>query len=119
MANLAGDNVKQIGHQTLEITVPVEIPKGFVLIEEKQLNQLAKESLTAKAWTLADLRKLLGGKSEAWIKENTIWNPRYNDEIKQMLDDRVIVGGGHGRSWLFKASAFGSFLEKHWKEFDW
>lgn len=105
--------------QTLEVTVPVEIPKGYVLVKQQQLDKLTHEALTGRAWTLADLRKILGGKSEKWIKENTVWNPRFSREIKQMEADHAVIGGGSGSNWRFRASVFGPFLEKHWKEFDW
>lgn len=105
--------------QTLEVTVPVEIPPGYVLIKQQQLDHLTQQALTGHAWTMADLRKILGNKSEKWIKENTIWNPKFSREIKQMENDHAIIGGGKGCNYRFRASVFGPFLEQHWKEFNW
>lgn len=105
--------------QTLEVTVPVEIPKGYVLIKQQQLDRLSQEATTGRAWTMTDLRKILGNKSEKWIKENTIWNPKYSREVKQMKADHAIIGGGRGCNYRFRASVFARFLEKHWEEFDW
>lgn len=99
--------------QTLKVTVPVEIPPGYVLIKQQQLDRLSQEALTDRAWTMANPRKILGNKSEKWIKENTIWNPKFSREIKQMKTDHAIIGGGKGCNYRFQASVFAPFLEEH------
>ncbi|MDN5954540.1 MAG: DUF771 domain-containing protein [Loigolactobacillus coryniformis] len=105
--------------QMLQVTVPVEVPKDYVLIDQNKFDQLNSESLVAKMWTMAELRKRLGNKSEKWIKDNTVNNPRYSREIQQMRNTKAIAGGGNGSPWRFQASVIGPWLDKHWKEFNW
>ncbi|MFC6170485.1 DUF771 domain-containing protein [Loigolactobacillus jiayinensis] len=105
--------------QMLQVTVPVEVPKDYVLIDQNKFDQLNSESLVAKMWTMAELRKRLGNKSEKWVKDNTVNSPRYSREIQLMRNSKAIVGGGSGSPWRFQASVIGPWLDKHWQEFNW
>lgn len=104
--------------QVLQVTVPIEIPAGYALVEQSVLENLSTDALTGKAWTMAEVRSHLGNKSEQWIKDNTVWNPKYSREVQQMRDKKVI-SGGDGVPWRFQASVFGPWLDKHWQEFNW
>ncbi|ATO43299.1 DUF771 domain-containing protein [Loigolactobacillus coryniformis] len=75
--------------------------------------------LAGRMWNINDLRQWLGGKDKAWVKDNTVFNPRFSREIQAMIDDKTIIEGRRGKSWLFKADRFAAWLDKHWQDFNW
>lgn len=105
--------------QILNVTVPVEVPKGYVIIDKKKFEQLDNDALTGKAWTLSDLQARLPRKNGDWIIKHIIDNPKFSREIQKMRDERVIIGGGKGSNWKFQASVFGPWLDQHWKDINW
>jgi len=91
-----------------------------VVREEVQRKLEAEDfGLTGRMWTIDDLRQWLGGKSKEWVKDNTVFNPRFSRDIQTMINDHIIIEGRHGKAWLFRASEFSAWLEKHSKEFNW
>lgn len=75
--------------------------------------------LTGRMWNLKDVQQWLGGKSKDWIKDNTIFNPRFSREIQTMINNKIIIEGRQGKAWLFKAKEFSEWLDKRWHEFEW
>ena len=102
------------------MTETVEQLTERVIREEVQrkLNQ-QDFGLTGRMWTIKDLQHWLGGKSKDWVKDNTVFNPRFSREIQAMIDDQVIVEGRQGKAWLFKANEFSQWLDKHCQDFNW
>ncbi|MDT3392464.1 DUF771 domain-containing protein [Loigolactobacillus coryniformis subsp. coryniformis] len=95
------------------------IAEGYLVIDKNQLEELSKEALTAKSWTLSDLQARLPRKNGDWIIKHIIDNPKFSRDIQKMRDDRVIIGGGRGSNWKFQASVFGPWLDEHWKDIKW
>lgn len=83
------------------------------------LNKL-QESIIGRSWTMKDLRECCGNKSEDWIKENIIYNPKFSTEIKAMINNgQITESKGSGSPWRFKATAMANFIEKHYEELNW
>ena len=105
--------------QVLEVTVPVQIPDGMKLVPDN-MHGYAGESLTGRTWTMKDLQQWCGRKSQPWLKEYVLENPRYSHEINDMEQNGQLVHKGiKGSPWRFKASVMAEFLDRHWEELPW
>lgn len=83
------------------------------------LNKL-QESIIGRSWTMKDLRECCGNKSEYWIKENILYNPKFSVEIQSMINNgQITESKGSGSPWHFKATAMAEFIEKHYEELNW
>lgn len=105
--------------QILNVNVPIQIPKEYRLITMDEYNKVQAESTQGRMWKMSELRNWLGGKSVDWVKENILYNPKYHKTIQEWRNHKVLVGGGYGRAYLFKASVVAKWLDEHWQEFKW
>lgn len=99
--------------ENLKVNIPLP-DMTQVLLDKLQ------ESIIGRSWTMKDLRKCCGNKSEDWIKENIIYNPKFSTEIQAMIDNgQITESKGSGSPWRFKATAMANFIEKHYEELNW
>lgn len=106
--------------QVLNVSVPIQIPDEYELVNKSEYQKLRDGSLTGRTWNMADLKDWLGGKDVKWIKKNILENSRYRKDMLQMESDRTLVfPKGKGSPWKFKANVMADWLDKHWSEFDW
>lgn len=99
--------------ENLKVNIPLP-DMTQVLLDKLQ------ESIIGRSWTMKDLRKCCGNKSEDWIKENIIYNPKFSTEIQTMIDNgQITESKGSGSPWRFKATAMANFIEKHYEELNW
>lgn len=99
--------------ENLKVNIPIP-DMTQVLLDKLQ------ESIIGRSWTMKDLRKCCGNKSEDWIKENIIYNPKFSTEIKAMINNgQITESKGSGSPWRFKATAMANFIEKHYEELNW
>lgn len=105
--------------QVLEVKVPVQIPEGLKLVPDDS-HGYEGESLVGRTWSMHDLQAWCGNKSQPWLKENFLENPKYSREIGAMEQKHQLIHKGvKGSPWKFKAKVMAEFLDKHWEEFEW
>ncbi|MDA5386982.1 DUF771 domain-containing protein [Loigolactobacillus backii] len=105
--------------QIIPTTGSIEISDNYAVVDQNRLEELEREALTARTWTLSDLQERLPRKNGDWLIKHIVDNPKFSREIQKMRDDQVIIGGGKGSNWKFQASVFGPWLDKHWKDIKW
>ncbi|MCY9807075.1 DUF771 domain-containing protein [Lentilactobacillus senioris] len=106
--------------QVLNVTMPVQIPDDYKLIEKSEYDDLKANEVQGKLWTKEDLRDLLGGRSFDWIKERVLYNPRLSKDYEEMKRNKFIIEAkGKGGRWLFKASEMKNFIDRNWNLINW
>lgn len=96
-----------------EITIP--IPENMVLISKIELEDLVKQKLSGKWWTMKDLQKRLN-RSDKWIKENILYPSRFRKILDCENGGFVYYPKGKGETWSFQASRMAEFLDHHFAE---
>lgn len=106
--------------QVLKVSVPVQIPDEFRLIEKSEYEELKANEVAGRLWTKDDLRECLGGRSFEWIKERILYNPRLSKDYQSMKQNKFIIEAkGKGGRWLFKASEMKDFIDRNWQLINW
>lgn len=101
--------------QSLNIELSIPIPSDKVLISKIELEQLQEESLLGVYWTMKDLEKRIGKKSN-WIKENILYEPRFKKRLDVEQGGFVYYPRNQGEHWSFKAKEMAEFLDKYFSQ---
>lgn len=106
--------------QSVLAQAKIILPEGTELVQSEELDSLKAQSLRGRAWTMQGLRDWLGRKSDVWIKDNILYNPKYSKEIQGMIAaGQIREPKAQGSAWMFKASVMSEWLDKHWEELPW
>lgn len=106
--------------QTLNVSVPINIPENLVLVEKADYENLNSQLLIGKRWNMEDLRNHLGKKSAPWIKDNILYQPMFRDDFAKMeRNGDMHKAIGKGDAWWFHATVFSQWLEDNWNRIDW
>ncbi|MGF7436800.1 DUF771 domain-containing protein [Lentilactobacillus senioris] len=106
--------------QVLKVTMPVQIPDDYKLIEKSEYDDLKASEDRGRLWKTDDLRRWLGGRSFDWIKERILYNPRLSKDYQNMKKNKFIIEAkGKGGRWSFKAGETKEFIERNWKLINW
>lgn len=106
--------------QVLNVTMPVQIPDDYKLIEKSEYDELKASEDLGRLWKTDDLRKWLGNRSFEWIKKRILYNPRLSREYEKMKRDKYIIEAkDKGGRWQFKAKEMKDFIDRNWDLIDW
>ncbi len=101
--------------QQLEMNLLVPIPDDLILIKKMKYEELEKQGLLGRWWSMKDLEERTG-RQATWLKENILLVPFY----KNLLDIESEQGGcvfyptpGTGEKWTFQAKAMANFLDTY------
>ncbi|KZO00430.1 DUF771 domain-containing protein [Pseudobacillus badius] len=98
--------------QTLNLIATVTIPDEFVIITKVELEDLEKQTLLGKYWSMKDLEKQINKKHE-WIKENILYPNRFRKILDIENGGFVYYPKSKGQTWSFHALKMAEFLDKH------
>ena len=101
--------------QQLNVKLSIPIPSDKVLVNKVELEELKNESLLGVYWTMKDLEKRIGKKSN-WIKENILYEPRFKKRLDVERGGFVYYPRNQGEHWSFKAKEMAQFLDKYFSE---
>lgn len=101
------------------LNIPIQVPDDIKVLTSDEYDELTKNSMIGRMWTMKELRMWLGNKSAEWIKDNILRQPKYSKTIREWERTKAIVGGGKGNPYKFKASVITAWLEAHWSELPW
>ncbi|MCT6924605.1 DUF771 domain-containing protein [Metasolibacillus sp.] len=91
--------------QALQVNLTVSIPEHLVLVEKIEYEQMQKEQLLGRAWTMDDLEERTG-RGQLWLKSNLLYVPKFKEQLK----DIVHYPNVQGEKWAFKANEMAQFL---------
>lgn len=100
--------------QTLNVnvTVPIQIPSEYVLVNKDEHERLKKHELLGYTWDMNDVRARLKNVDARWIKEHILYPNK---------DTLAIENGGFvkypkskGTVWKFSALKMANYLEEEW-----
>jgi phage pi2 protein 07 len=100
--------------QTLKLNVNVTIPDEFVIISKVELEELEKQNLLGKYWSMKDLENHTNKKHE-WIKENILYPSRFRKVLDVDNGGFVYYPKSKGQTWSFHALKTAEFLDKHFQ----
>lgn len=92
--------------QQLRAEVTLKIPADLVLVSKIEYEELKKQDLHGKYWTLTDLENATKRK-RLWLQENILYVPKFKKELEKF----VHYPNGKGDNWLFQATQMSKFLE--------
>lgn len=98
--------------QTLNLNVNVSIPDDLVIITKVELEELEKQTLLGKYWSMKDLEKQINKKHE-WIKENILYPSRFKKVLDVENGGFVYYPKSKGQTWSFHALKMAKFLDEH------
>lgn len=101
--------------QKLNVNLSIPIPSDSVLISKIELEELQQQKLTGVYWTMKDLEKRIGRKSE-WIKENILYPSRFRRILDAQNGGFVYYPASKGHTWSFQATKMAEFLDRHFSE---
>lgn len=101
--------------QALNVNLSIPIPENMVLVNKVELESLQEEALLGVYWTMKDLEKRIGKKSN-WIKENILYEPRFKKYLDIERGGFVYYPKNQGEHWSFKAKEMAEFLDKNFSE---
>lgn len=87
--------------------VKITIPEEYVLIKKIEYEDLIKNDLTGKYLSVKDICELTG-KSQTFIRENLLDNPKRLKEIEAFSH----FPQSQGDRWSFKAKEMREYLDK-------
>nr|DAT54093.1 MAG TPA: protein of unknown function (DUF771) [Caudoviricetes sp.] len=99
--------------QTLNVTVPIPIPKDYVLVPTNEYEQLQEIALDP-VWDLKELKRKLKMSSDDTIKDRLLFNPKFEKLLKKQgiahYPDESL------NRWRFNARKMNKFIEEHFEE---
>jgi len=101
-------------NQSLNVSIQIPIPEDSILIKKVELQELQDQSLLGVYWSMKDLSKRIG-KSDRWIKENILYQPRFKKVLDINNGGFVYYPESQGQTWSFQANRMANFLDKHFK----
>lgn len=96
--------------QKLNVTLSISIPEDMVLIKKVELEELQREKLSGRYWTMKDLEKRVG-KEWRWIKDNILYPTRFKNILDVNNGGFVYYPEGRGKNWSFQARKMAKFLD--------
>lgn len=90
------------------LTAKINIPEGFLLVKEEEVQKLEEMFLKGKVWTMKDLCSHIG-KSPETIKEVLY---KYRNELESF----VRFPERKGQPWRFNALKMSEWLDKNMNE---
>lgn len=96
--------------QQLNVKLTIQIPEDQVLISKVELEELKKNQLSGRYWTMKDLEAHTGRKKE-WLQENILYVPRFKQKLDARNGGFVYYSKGKGSPWAFQATKMAQFLD--------
>lgn len=98
-------------NQQLNVELSIPIPSDKVLVSKIELEELKQQSLSGVYWNMKDLSERIN-KSDRWIKDNILYNPRFKPELEKF----VYYPQNQGQTWSFHAKEMAKFLDDNFKK---
>lgn len=98
--------------QQLTVNLTIPIPADSVLISKVELEELKRNELTGKYWTMKDLEDRTKRK-QVWLKENILFQPRFKKTLDCENGGFVYYPKVRGQTWSFQAGKMSEFLDKN------
>lgn len=96
--------------QQLNVQLTIHIPEDQVLISKVELEDLQRNKLAGKYWTMKDLEAQTGRKSD-WLQEKILYVPRFKQKLDARNGGFVYYPKGKGSPWAFQATKMAKFLD--------
>ncbi|MCG7435534.1 DUF771 domain-containing protein [Lysinibacillus fusiformis] len=96
--------------QQLNVQLTIQIPEDKVLISKIELEELQRNKLTGKSWSMKDLEAQTGRKSD-WLQEKILYLPRFKQKLDARNGGFVYYPKGKGSPWAFQATKMAKFLD--------
>ncbi|SBO16277.1 DUF771 domain-containing protein [Carnobacterium divergens] len=100
--------------QILEVSVPIQIPENFVLVEKNEYQKLKENELLGSTWDMKDLRSKLKNMSSSSIKSKLLYPNQKLLDVKN--GGFVKYPSGRGSDWRFGALKMANYIEENWSE---
>ncbi|MER2111131.1 MAG: DUF771 domain-containing protein [Solibacillus isronensis] len=94
----------------LKTEVTINLPDHLVIIEKVEYENLNRELLVGRYWTMAELEERIG-KKQVWIKENILYQPKFKKQLDVLQGGFVYYPKTKGEKWSFHATKMANFLE--------
>lgn len=101
--------------QQLNVSLSIPIPSDSVLISKVELEELKKDQLAGVYWSMKELERRTGRKSE-WIKENILLPSKFRNVLDIERGGFVFYPKSKGQTWSFQANKMAAFLDKNFKD---
>lgn len=96
--------------QQLSANLIITIPEDAVLITKIEYEELVNEKLNGVYWSMSDLEKKVGKKSE-WIKDKILYPPHLRKTLDVTNGGFVYYPKAKGETWTFHAKKMAAFLD--------
>lgn len=94
--------------QKLKVELEIKVPSEYIMISKVEYEQMQKEQLLGRAWTMDDLEERTG-RGQLWLKSNLLYVPKFKEQLK----DIVHYPNVQGEKWAFKANEMAQFLNNN------
>ena len=98
--------------QRIQASVTITIPDEYVLIQKVELEELQKEKLNGRFWSMKDLESRTNKKQE-WLKDNVLYQPRFKKVLDVENGGFVYYPKKSGEKWAFQAVKMAKFLDEN------
>lgn len=92
--------------QHLQINLTVQVPDDHVLVKKVQFEELQREKLSGRYWTMEELEERTARK-QLWLRTNLLYVPRFKKELEKF----VHYPNSQGDKWSFHAIRMAKFLD--------
>ncbi|SER94382.1 Prophage pi2 protein 07 [Gracilibacillus ureilyticus] len=98
--------------QNLQVQLKFQVPEDYVIIKKVELEELKRNELEGKYWTMRDLENRINRKQEG-IKENVLYPSEFKEILNVENGGFVYYPKARGQLWSFQATKMAKFLENH------
>ena len=96
--------------QKLKIALEIIIPDDYILITKVEYEELQRDRVVGRYWTMKDLENHIG-KKQVWIKENILYPTSFKEQLDVKVGGFVYYPKVKGEKWSFHATKMAKFLE--------
>lgn len=109
------EGVMTLAEQTIEASISVPVPKGYVLVKESRLVELEENELKGYWWGIKDvLARINRGRN--WFTENVLESPKWRKVIDIENGGFVYYPQTPGDKFSFLPTRTIDFLEENFNE---